>query len=427
MSLVDELRHLLNLSHLMAWEGALATGKPNAHPDEPGLVAEFFKPAIQSGIEKALRAHYGTGVNVEVHSIFTHKTPTVQPLTTRLGPAGGFVPIPGKTPVEIADLLLVRQHFVTSPTGTHALSAQGKALLLQAKKNKSPDSGDVSSGNPLTQMELYRDWPPFYGKGRLDAGPWDFKLNGSHRNYGEYLAVYDGQAHVATANSRALTITPAFSRSTYPSANPNKTAWASGIVPPTTLPADHVQCSVDFSEALADVLTGSAGESFTAGVHSGSYDWSRFVNRMIQVGARGDYTFVSRRTNIKTPSRRGTTIQAFMAIQPILQLAIAQEMREYVPELDASGFPNYQHEPYFYMLAADRSPLVRDLMQMDGQLRQMLPRDGEPPRRRGDDDFGPEDEGGHVPMVLITSSGPEPLWDDGERQRPRELPEIYRG
>ena len=75
---------------------------------------------------------------MKIQSIFTHKTPTVQPLTSTQRLFGKLLPLPGKTPVEIADLLLVRQHFVASTSGAHALSTQGKALLNRPEFHGGP-------------------------------------------------------------------------------------------------------------------------------------------------------------------------------------------------------------------------------------------------------------------------------------------------
>ena len=159
MALSDNLRKWINVSHALAFEGAAAAAKK---VDEPGLISALLDTRVQTSLERELQTACGRTANVRIDSIFTHKTPTVKHS--------------GQSPVEIGDLLLIRQHFST--TGG---KPQGKALLLQAKKNGSPNSGSVATGNPNIQFELYRTWPSFTGATRLPGtpdptspDPWDF-------------------------------------------------------------------------------------------------------------------------------------------------------------------------------------------------------------------------------------------------------------
>jgi hypothetical protein len=402
LALSDDLRYWINLSHALAWRGTAQTqANPNVKtywtPDEPGLVAALLDNRIQSGLEGALRKNSTGSANVRIDSIFTHKTPTV-----RFG---------GRTPVEIGDLLLIRQHF-----DTQTLTSQGKALLLQAKKNTASDSGSVLSGNPNTQFELYKGWAPFEGVTRLAVGPWDFLQTNRQGRFGEYLAVFAGQAHAFTPPGTLGTATAAFTRSNYPSP-PQPSAWANGAVAPTASSANFVQCPDDFAITLSKFFAGCAGESFIPGPIGAGNDWSDFVNTMLGEAAKIDYTFISRRTNIQRPTRRIGTINAFVAIQPLLKLALMQQVQQYVPGADHRGIPDFQNEPHFFGMARDGSDFVKDLYGMDQRLRKHLFEqhdkgeggDNRPPVRRRESEL-PGSDGGHVPILSISSSGPEPLW-----------------
>ena len=404
MALSDDLRYWINLSHALAWQGTAQTqADPNVKsyrtPDEPGLVAALLNSSIQRGLEGELKKHLTGKANVRIDSIFTHKTPTVE--------------FGGKTPVEIGDLLLVRQHF-----DTHTLTSQGKALLLQAKKNTASNSGSVSSGNPNTQFELYKGWAPFHGVTRLPVGPWNFLKTNQQGRFGEYLAVFEGQAHAFTPPVTLGAETAAFTQSDYPPPTQPKTVWASGPVAPTASAANLVQCPNDFATTLAQFFVGLAGESFVPGSISTNNDWSDFVNTMIGVAAKTDYTFVSRRTNIQGPKRRSGTINAFVAIQPLLKLALMQQVQQYVPGVDHKGIPDFQNEPHFFKMARRASALVNDLYGMDQRLREeFFANYGEGEGGNNEPPFRPEEperpssDGGHVPILSISTSGSEPLWE----------------
>jgi len=354
-------------------------------------VAALLGSSIQSGLEGAFKKAYAGRANMQIDCIFTHKTPTV-----RFG---------GNTPVEIGDLLLVRQHF-----DTQTLTSQGKALLLQAKKNTASNSGSVSAGNPNTQFELYKSWAPFEGVTRLQVGPWNFLQSNLYGRFGEYLAVFDGQAHAFTPPGTLGTATSAFTQSDYPPHQQSKTAWANGPVAPTASAVNFVQCPVDFAATLSNFFFGQSGESFVPGSIGTRNCWSDFVNTMIGEAAKTDYTFISRRTNIQDPKRRIGTINAFVAIQPLLKLALMQQVQLYVPGTDHRGIPDFQKEPHFFRRALNDSGFVTDLYRMDQRLREHSfdeygeGGNSEPPDRPGGD-------GGHVPILSISTSAPKPLWE----------------
>lgn len=409
MAFLDELRYLINLSHALAWDGAVRSTSRYNTPDEPGLVAAFLDSIIQDELENQLRKALLATANLQIDSIFTHKTPLVEPS--------------GKSPVEIGDLLLIRQHFVTSTDEVH-----GMALLLQAKRNIHPSSGDISSGNPRIQFELYRDWPSFYGHSRLAHSPdptkstpppWDFKLSNPHGRFGQYLAIYGNQAHDFSRPANLGAATAAFAASLYPPNGPTgqaKTAWSSGQVVKTASPTD-VTCLNDFAGTLEDFINGNAGEPFIPGEISGSDHWSCFVNTMLAEAAKLDYTFLSRRTNVTTATRRGSKVCTFMAIQPLMKLAVMREVHRYAPDYDNYGLLDFEHEPHFYFRAAESSEFIANMRMMQANLREEIRADGPPPTRPEEPARHRQDGGYHVPILSIATSGPEPLWALRKRRR----------
>lgn len=401
MTLSDDLRHWINLSHAQAWAASVSSPAVYKTPDEPGLVAALLGSDIQNGLEAELKKALGPTANVQVDSVFTHKTPLVKPN--------------GKTPVEIGDLLLIRQHFVTGPTP----SAQGMAVLLQAKKNSKPSSGNVSSGKENIQFELYRDWPTFHGETRLartpdahpKAKPWDFKEPHRKNKFGQYLAIFDQAAHDFTPPTTLGAATTAFTASSYP-----PTAWSSGLVMPPPGPLE-VNCPDDFAHTLAEFLRGNVGEPFAPGSIGGTDHWSRFINTMLGEAAKTSYSFVSRRTNITTATPRGARICTLMAMEPLVKLAIIQEIQSYLPRHDGSGLPNFMDEPHFFYNASRRPGFIYDLREMSETLRQLIGAIDTPPNNPEDSVRRADDNDGHVPILSIATSGPQPLWD---MPRPRQ-------
>ncbi|HGM6729009.1 TPA: hypothetical protein ACKQBZ_000040 [Stenotrophomonas maltophilia] len=403
MALQQELRDLINLSHALAWKGAGESPSASNIPDEPGLVSAFLDESIQNQLEASLQNALGSSASVQVNSIFTHKTPLVTP--------------EGRSAVEIGDLLLVRQHFVTTTD-----SVEGRALLLQAKRNKHPDSGDISEGKPQIQYLLYKDWPRFHGDGRLGhcpdptptggvEQPWDFSLSNPLGRFGQYVAIFDGQAHPHPAVLPLAVPTAAFDASRYPpdgGKGTPRTTWACGQVQPTPA-VTNIACKDDFAAVLEQFFLGTVGEHFTPGTVSGDDHWSRFVTTMLGAATQSSYTFLSSRTNVLKPTSRGAKINTLLGIQPLLKLAIMKEIDRHFRSAAFTASFDYDHEPHFFRRATERSEFVNHL----AHIRQRLRRDLDieyggwlPP----DDMPGPDRSGGgHVPILSIASSGPKPL------------------
>ena len=397
MALVDDLRDAINLSHAHAWSRAT---KIPPGPDEPGLVASFLSGTTQGELRKILGSHFGGGVSMQLSSVFTHKTPTVKPAGAPNG-------------VEIGDLLLIRQHFANGP-GTPATA--GRALLLQAKRSSTPDSGNISSGNPKIQFELYRDWPSFVGRSHLSVGPdgvkgssWDFKgVSTVAERYGQYLAVYDGLAFnfvagsppSVTSNSKS-----ALSSSGYPPSPTSATTWANGEVLFTALPTLPVQCPTDFAKTLEEFVNGYAGIPFVPG-SGGSDHWSIFINRMLSVAAGTKYTYTSKSTGVPSGTKRLADISFWSAL-PFLSLGVKEEISTFFQSLDRPShleWPLYKYPEYlFYPQFSAESQFLRDLGNWVGKSSRDFDGRDFPPSEDSDED---PDEG-HVPTLILATSGPE--------------------
>lgn len=406
-ALVDDLRDYVNLTHALAWERATQRGTT---PDEPGLVASFLDSSLQNHLQSILLSQY-TGMrklNMQLNSIFTHKTPVVTPA----GAANG---------VEIADLMLIRQHFAV---GGSTPRTAARALLLQAKRNTQPHSGHVGSGNPKIQFELYQSWRPFKGSSYLSKGPdgqgltdWDFnpaKLT-APPDYGHYLAVFDGHAfdYVAApqylANPSAGLIFPA---SNYPMNPPHGSTWANAPVSASDTSAAGVACHIDFAQTLEQFVLGTAGQPFTPGVSTGSDHWSIFVNQMLLTAASSQYTYTSKRTGVASGAPRGRQIQAFMAIQPYMSLA-AENFRLPWRERHLSSWPLEYYRQFFQYFRYDElkefrsRAFVKDVVRYWDRTFAQDHADGNgvlPPRvdTEAPDDY---DDAGHVPVLILATSG----------------------
>lgn len=393
MALIDELREAINLSHAKAWDEAITL---STTPDEPGLVAMFLSTTTQNRIQSALQASFPSGMNMQLSSVFTHKTPVVEPVGAPNG-------------VEIGDLLLIRQHFSTGYAGP---ATAGRALLLQAKKNATPSSGSIPRGNPTIQFELYRDWPDFRGRTHLRTGPnglpgglWDFTSASGRQDFGQYLAVYDGHAYnLAPGASPPISPHPhsGLSGSGYPpSGSKTASTWASGLVPTTALAPNPVACHDDFAQTLEDFAQGWAGVPFTPG--TATDHWSIFVNRMLSVAASARYTFSAARVGLPHGSRRGVDFLALRGAQPYFALALHDLIAEGVAS--APSRIQLLNEGRFAVSLSD--PFLRDLVEQ-GFLKPgpVNAEGGGPPVKTAREGSDNDDEG-HVPVLVLATSGPE--------------------
>jgi hypothetical protein len=317
MTFEDNVREYINKTHANAWR--LTTG---AKPDEPAFVSSFLSKSMYRGLRDVIRTHAGQGTDVMARGIFTHQTPKVQLLTQTQA-------------VEIADLMLVHQHF----TKNRRKPTFGRAMLFQAKKTSLPTTGSVASGTQAFQFELYRDWSPFVGIVRLKSAPngyssWDFRTGGTvpqvvAASSAEYLTIFDQKAFaIGVANPQwRATLRKGPAHPILANSYPAMCTWSAGATPaPGALAANGVSCPVDFGRIFIDLLRGMRGRQFSPGVFVGPDHWSIFVNTMLSISARpnGDYVYTSRNQDVMA-GMRGRNL-AYLQTLPALWHAIEEEI-----------------------------------------------------------------------------------------------------
>lgn len=362
-------RDFINLTHAYAWHHALQVKKV---PDEPGLVSAYISKPMVRELERLVRRQLPTVKHVIANGIFTHKTPTVRPKGA-------------PNSVEIGDLLFVRQHFSKN------IPTIGRAFLLQAKRNTQPTSGNVVSGNPRIQFELYKNWPSFVGTTRIQAGcmgsrNWKFAATQTEP-YGRYLAIYDGYAFNPPGPPTRWTGPPrAVLGSTF-SRFPGNTTWSYGDVTAATSPSTGVACNQDFADLLEGFVLGNRGVPFTPGFFSTADHWSTFVNDMLSIAALGNYTYKSARTGVTQSQMRNSTISAF---QTTLGLLIQKdEFRHFAIPRPLRWYP----------FGAKSREVLKDLLSLlpDGG--------GDIPPTNYEEGFNPPDEPGHPPILSLITMG----------------------
>ncbi|MBT1536250.1 hypothetical protein B7R78_0003615 [Ralstonia solanacearum] len=409
MAFVDVLRDFLNLTHAYAWHCANAAHAGRA-PDEPGLVSSLIAQPMLKELEHLVKQHLhkqhrqSTGHGVLLNGIFTHKTPTVLSAQVPTPPNGGVRSHPVSNSVEIGDLLFIRQHVDPSGKPVH-----GRAFLLQAKRNTTPDSGNVSTGNPRIQFDLYSAWPEFLGTTRLRshaAGntPWNFPATHAPlgpEEYGSYLAVYDGKAFDPQVPGQ-WTGAPKPTAAGLGAAWSSPCSWTHGTARGMTLPpaSPVVPCPHDFAALLADFVDGNAGVPFTptyAQPAAANPDhWSIFINEMLAIAALPDYTYRSVRTNVRRAQSRNGRIAALATVLPILGLIEARHL-DWNWEGAPLGFPHWIN----YALDTEGRQLVNALLDAASRYGHER-RPPEPPQDDGD---LPPDEPGHPAVLSLITFG----------------------
>lgn len=380
MTLEDELRTYINLSHANAWRRAYPE-----KPDEPAYVSSLISFELFRGLRGILRKYATPGTKVLTRGIFTHQTPKVKLLTQ-------------KSPVEIGDLMFVHQHFTTDPRNP----VNGRALLLQAKRTLSPKTGSLASGTQAIQFELYRDWSPFEGASRILKAPpsslyWDFKL-------GEPLGrqpAQAGSAYVTIFKENAYTTLSASPQWTAPLKNgpswykliakkyPAECTWSVGNSPALgSAPKHGVSCPTDFGSTLSNFLIGAIGRDFTPGTLTGSDHWSIFVNMMLAESGRpsGDYVYKSSNQGIPTAAR-GRNL-SFVALETAFRHSLIEETDDFLESIaNSTNFGGFELTNQFLWR-------LEDYRRYKGEA---------PPNPPPE--FAPSWQGGHVPLLLVTTVG----------------------
>lgn len=387
MTLQDEIRHYLNLCHGYAWSKAHP-----AKPDEPALVSAFLAEEMYEGLRDILRRHVSSSTKLLVRGIFTHQTPKVLPK--------------GKTQsVEIGDLMIVHQHIpIASSKGV-----SGRAMLFQAKRARTTRTGSLAKGTEAIQFGLYQSWPEFTGETRLAPRPdlatpyWNFQnlsVNTQPATDGaEYLTVFKGQAYRTPLCFPQWTATISngpdvrFVKKNYP----NASTWSAGNCPPLPGSANNgVDCKNDFSGTFCDFLSGKKGRSFQPGLVSASSDhWSLFVNQMLAFAASPGYAYKLANQGIAS-SLRGRDLN-FLAVTPLLYHASTEELTEFVATVTART-------------ATTGFEVTNSLLDSIHWGTSLQGNDGRDfPPEYGAREASNNLPGGHVPMLLVITHGPDVL------------------
>lgn len=365
----------INLTHAYAWHQANLVKKT---PDEPGLVSAYISKPMVTELERVVRQCLPHVKHFVANGIFTHKTPTVQPQGA-------------PNSVEIGDMLFIRQHISKN------IPTIGRAFLLQAKRNVNPSSGNVASGNPKIQFDLYQNWPKFVGTSRISAGcmgkpNWDFKPSHKGQPFGRYLAIFDGHAFDPPGSPIAWTGAPIPVPSVALGLFKGNTSWGYGDVTATTNPSIGVPCGQDFADLLKKFVLGKEGAPFTPGLMSDTDHWSTFVNEMLGIAAQSNYTYLSARTGVTLPQSRNSSISAFQVAITLDLLAQRDRPRRFF-------LSPYLHHLFWF------DPESREI---ERELLSLLDGDSEyPPPFRHITDFIPPDEPGHPPILSLITIGDE--------------------
>ncbi|MDD5336215.1 MAG: hypothetical protein PHS32_20965 [Rhodoferax sp.] len=224
-----------------------------------------------------------------VSSVFIHQKPKVE-----------F----GIGQIEIGDLLLVRQHFVTGNP-----LPQGSAFLLQAKTCNNPATGKLK-GNEAVQFELYRDWPTFTFPSYPDwlptgASSWNFGGSSQTDRTGLYGVVYPKELRYITSPRRKRRFA-------------DDCAW--GVGARKDFGASAGFGTVDASKLslgafMEGFISGSLGRPWA--IHRRDH-WSQFVQQVMQRAADERWTFPVQRAGIRSRAR----LQSGMPLASSLSLAI---------------------------------------------------------------------------------------------------------
>lgn len=397
MTLADDVRSYLNLSHAFAWHTAQTTHPGKAlPPDEPALVSAFLDTRMYLGLQAILRKRLPPSNHLLVNGIFTHQTPKVKRTS-------------GGNAVEIGDLLLVQQHI--NPNSNKPDT--GRALLLQAKKVAQTNTGPLTAGNDPIQYDLYANWPSFNGYTRIPqnpnnarSGPWDFKNpsagNEPWSSGAQYLIVFDGQAYDMTQATPAWqgVPMPGPAHPALQNANfPGLSTWVNGSCASSiaTSASAGVNCPDDFADTFEAFLKGQVGRAFQPGILAGPDHWSVFINLMLKTAANPGANYLYNLRRIGAQNQPRGRILNYLSAFSAWQLAQRQAI-----DLVEGVLKEDRRESIASEQLATINALVRVLNSLERPG--LLFKGPRPPSPESLE----EPDGGHVPLLVITTIGDEP-------------------
>ncbi|WP_112286865.1 hypothetical protein [Rahnella sp. AN3-3W3] len=317
MTLNEIFEKYIAFIHCSAYE---KSKKINKIIDEPSFISSFIEN--HKLLEEYLNKH-SPGTYYIVDAVYAHQTPKV-------------IPDGSTKSVEIADLLIININHSSLQNPT-----TGNAILFQAKRNSLPCTGSLAAENENIQFQLYKKWPEFTFKNRIEhsngsAYKWNFNLN---KNLGEeqskYIVIYKGEIFTA----RTSNLCPQFMRANFISNSP----WNSSVCEDTTNTSNlGLTCSESFAATLAGIISGRHGRPFDTSDNITKDDWSDFIQKMLQLAVNQSYTYNLSRQNIKN-NRRGVSISSSF-LKSIAMLTFKHE----IMNLDVyNNYLKFNYRPFF--------------------------------------------------------------------------------
>jgi len=248
-------------------------------PGEPAFVSNLLEyPTTRQRLYDVLKKHPEFtafhSVPPVISGVFIHQKPKVK-LRGRQGP------------IELGDLLLVRQHFQTG-----VAVPQGRAFLVQAKSSDSPRVTSLT-GNEEKQFSLYSDWTTQFTFPNQEFGP---TPDGSrYWNFSSGPQPYsDTGVYGIVSNTRKV-----------PRSFPNDCPWAIGFasLPPAAEPRSVDASKLSMAEALEGFLLGTWGRPWDASLPTSDH-WSWFVVECLRAAAEWRPYPAQRIGVIKVPRAR---------------------------------------------------------------------------------------------------------------------------
>jgi hypothetical protein len=225
--------------------------------------------------------------------------------------------------VELADLLLVRQHFRSGET-----TPEGRALLLQARASTTPRSGRLT-GRDAHQFDLYADWttPLAFPNGEIGPPP-----SGDKWILGQGAAPQSPTGVYGIVSSQ---------RSCKGQKFPDNCPWAVGsALPPEPGHPRESRGTLSLAAALAGFVDGTHGRPWR--LAAGPEDhWSHFVREALEGSIPFEHQ-VQRVGGVDLPKKRAalSSIQSFLSVEINARLTSTvdreQSFEAYVDELIAS-------------------------------------------------------------------------------------------
>jgi hypothetical protein len=224
---------------------------------------------------------------------------------------------------DLADLLLVRQHFRTGQ-----IHPEGRALLLHARASTTPRTGRLT-GRAAHAFDLHADWStPFsFPNGDFAAPP-----------SGDRWILAQGPAAAVPSSVYGIVSSQ---RSCKGQKFPDNCPWAVGAaLPPEPGHSRESRGTLSLAAALDGFVHGRHGRPWDA-VSGPDDHWSAFVREALERAVPWEHQ-VQRVGGVDLPKKRAalSTVQAFLAVEVNARLTSTidreQSFEAYVDDLIAS-------------------------------------------------------------------------------------------